>query len=67
MTRRKKMLQQLDNDIREHIEHETQDNIDRGMTPEEADAVKTLQAVARFIGAPESGFAVPCGVADRKL
>ena len=49
MTRRKKMLQQLDNDIREHIEHETQDNIDRGMTPEEAHyaALRKFGNVAR--------------------
>ncbi len=36
MTRRKKMLEQLDEDIREHLEQETQDNIDRGMSPEDA-------------------------------
>jgi putative ABC transport system permease protein len=36
MTRRKRMLEQLDNDIREHLERETQDNIDRGMSPEDA-------------------------------
>jgi predicted permease len=29
-------LSNLDADIREHLERETQDNIDRGMTPEEA-------------------------------
>ena len=34
--RRKRMLEGLDQDIREHIERETQDNIERGMTPEEA-------------------------------
>jgi putative ABC transport system permease protein len=34
--RRKRMLEELDQDIREHIERETQDNIERGMTPEEA-------------------------------
>ncbi len=34
--RRKRMLEELDADIREHIERETQDNIERGMTPEEA-------------------------------
>lgn len=32
----KRMLDELDADIREHIERETQDNIERGMTPEEA-------------------------------
>jgi macrolide transport system ATP-binding/permease protein len=36
MTRRKRMLAQLEEDIRDHIETETQDNIDRGMSPEEA-------------------------------
>ncbi|PYU53505.1 MAG: hypothetical protein DMG56_28975, partial [Acidobacteria bacterium] len=30
------MLEELDADIREHIERETQDNVERGMTPEEA-------------------------------
>lgn len=37
-------LDGLDQDIRDHIEHETQDNIDRGMTPEEA----RRQALLRF-------------------
>jgi predicted permease len=36
MTRRKRMLEDLDRDIRDHIATETQDNIDRGMSPEEA-------------------------------
>jgi macrolide transport system ATP-binding/permease protein len=36
MRRRKHMLENLDQDIRDHIETETQDNIDRGMPPEEA-------------------------------
>src|SRR6202045_4899295 len=36
MSRRKRMLEELDQDIRDHIERETQDNIDRGMPPEEA-------------------------------
>ncbi len=36
MGRGKRMLEELDADIREHIERETQDNIDRGMPPEEA-------------------------------
>ena len=30
MTRRKRMLADLDQDIRDHLESETQDNIDRG-------------------------------------
>ena len=36
MTRRKRMLELLDDEIREHLERETQDNIDRGMSPEDA-------------------------------
>jgi predicted permease len=36
MRRRKRMMEDLDRDIREHIEMETQDNIGRGMSPEEA-------------------------------
>src|SRR5438477_12386819 len=35
MSRRKRMLEELDQDIRDHIERETQDNIERGMSPEE--------------------------------
>ena len=34
--RRKRMMDDLDQDIRHHIERETQDNIERGMPPEEA-------------------------------
>src|SRR2546430_17544001 len=36
MRRRKRMMEGLDEDLREHIDRETQDNIERGMTPEEA-------------------------------
>ncbi|MGC1293553.1 MAG: ABC transporter permease [Alloacidobacterium sp.] len=36
MKRRKRMLEELDQDIRDHLESETQDNLDRGMSPEEA-------------------------------
>src|SRR5580692_10367360 len=36
MSWRKRMLDDLDYDIRDHIARETQDNIDRGMSPEEA-------------------------------
>ena len=36
MRRRKRMLEDLDQDIREHIAMEMQDNIERGMSPEEA-------------------------------
>lgn len=36
MMRRKRMIEELDQDIREHIERETQDNIERGMGSEEA-------------------------------
>jgi len=36
MRRRKRMLKDLDDDIRDYLERETQDNIDRGMPAEEA-------------------------------
>src|SRR6266851_3223055 len=36
MRRLKRMMEDLDRDIRDHIERETEDNIARGMTPEEA-------------------------------
>jgi predicted permease len=36
MKRSRRMMQDLDQDIRDHIDRETQDNIDRGMSPEEA-------------------------------
>ena len=36
MWRRKRMLEELEEDIREHIERGTQENIEQGMTPEEA-------------------------------
>src|SRR3984957_2369467 len=36
MRKRKRMLRELDQDIRDHLEVETQDNLDRGMSPEEA-------------------------------
>ena len=35
-SRRKRMMEDLDQDIRDFIERETQDNIERGMPPEEA-------------------------------
>ena len=36
MTRAKRALDGLDDDMREHIERQAQENIDRGMAPEEA-------------------------------
>ena len=36
MSRRERMMDDLDQDIREHLECETRDNIARGMRPEEA-------------------------------
>lgn len=43
MTRRKRMLEQLNDDIRDHLERETQDNIDRGMSPEKARSAALLK------------------------
>src|ERR1700722_3134939 len=36
MRRRKRMLEELDQDIRDHIERQTLDNVERGLPPEEA-------------------------------
>ena len=44
MTRGRRALESLDDDIRDHIERETRDNLDRGMTPEEA----RRQALLKF-------------------
>jgi putative ABC transport system permease protein len=44
MKRARRALDGLDDDIRDHIEGETQDNIDRGMAPEEA----RRQAMLKF-------------------
>src|SRR5438309_7685089 len=50
MRRRKRMLHDLERDMAEHIAMETQDNIDRGMSPEEAHyaAVRKFGNVARL-------------------
>jgi macrolide transport system ATP-binding/permease protein len=49
MIRRKRMLEDLDRDIREHIAMETEENIERGMSPEEAHhaAMRKFGNVAR--------------------
>jgi predicted permease len=44
MTRRRRALDTFDDDIRDHIERETRDNVDRGMAPEEA----RRQAILKF-------------------
>jgi putative ABC transport system permease protein len=51
MNQRKRMLADLENDIRLHIETETQENIDRGMSPEEAHraAMRKFGNVTRVI------------------
>src|SRR5277367_4746357 len=38
MSRRRRMMADLDQDIRDHIAIETQENIERGMSPDEARA-----------------------------
>lgn len=48
MSRAKRVLDGLDDDIRDHIERETQDNIDRGMSPHEAHR----QAMLKFGNVP---------------
>jgi len=49
-SRRKRMMEDLDQDIRDFIERETQDNIERGMPPEEAHdaAVRKFGNVTRI-------------------
>jgi predicted permease len=49
MNRRKHFLHELDQDIHDHLARETQDNIDRGMSPEEAHyaALRKFGNVAR--------------------
>ena len=44
MKRGRRALDTLDDDIRDHIERETRENLDRGMTPEEA----RRQALLKF-------------------
>jgi len=44
MIRRRRALDDLDQDIHDHIERETQDNLDRGMSPEET----RRQAMLKF-------------------
>jgi hypothetical protein len=44
MKRRRRALDGLDRDIRDHLERETQDNLDRGLAPEEA----RRQALLKF-------------------
>jgi hypothetical protein len=50
MKSRKRMLRELEEDIRDHLERETQDNIDRGMSPDEAchAALRKFGNVARI-------------------
>ena len=44
MKRGRRAIDTLDDDIRDHIERETRDNLDRGMAPEEA----RRQAILKF-------------------
>jgi predicted permease len=44
VNRRQRMLEDLDQEIRDHIEREVQDNLERGMTPQEA----RLAALRKF-------------------
>jgi hypothetical protein len=48
--RRERMMEDLDQEIRDSIERETQDNIDHGMSPEEAHyaALRLLRSGGRF-------------------
>lgn len=61
MARRKRALDGLAQDIRDHIERETQDNIDKGMPPEEArrEAMIRFGNVARAIEDTEAVWGWP--------
>ena len=52
MSRRRRMMEDLDRDIRDHIAIETQENIERGMSPDEAQA----SALRKFGSVPHGGF-----------
>ncbi len=45
--RRKRMMDDFDQDIRDFIERETQDNVDRGMSPGEAKLCSPAQVWQR--------------------
>ena len=49
MRRRKRILEDLDQDIRDHIETETRENVERGMSPDDArySALRKFGNVAR--------------------
>ena len=57
------MLEDLDRDIREHIERETQDNIDRGMSPEDARTAALSQVRERDASAGRHARSVEFRVA----
>jgi predicted permease len=57
MSRRKRVLKDLDRDIEEHIAMETQDNIERGMQPEEA-RYAALRKFGNIVRAKEETRAV---------
>jgi len=50
MSRRRRMMEDLDQDIRDFIERETQDNIERGMLPEQARLCGLAQVRQRDAG-----------------
>jgi predicted permease len=61
MNPRKRMLEGLEDDIRFHIESETHDNIDRGMSPEEARRATLLKFgnVARVVEDTREVWSIP--------
>ena len=52
MTRRDRMLQGLDQEIQDFIDRETQDNIERGMSPEDARyaALRKIRVISAIRG-----------------
>src|SRR5262249_31294252 len=60
MKRRNPHLDDLDKDIQDHIERETQDNIDRGMSPDDArtEALRKFGNIARIKEEPREVWTV---------
>jgi hypothetical protein len=61
MSRRKRLMEDLDQDIRDYIEREIQDSVERGMSPEEARYAALGVHSSGWIGAGVRPFAFSRG------
>lgn len=70
MNRRKRMMKDLDREMAEHIARETQDNIDRGMSPEQARHAALLKfgnpARVKEEKTAHAGQLCPCAARDAR-